>query len=282
MNQKIVVCGAGTMGRSIAQVSAQNHYSVVLYDVNLPNVNQAKALIEDDLNRLVAKNKISAEEKNLVQERIHFTNQIEDCKGDLIIEAVVEILEVKVELFKSLQEINGASTIYTSNTSSIPIETIAAELKYPEHIAGLHFFNPATIMKLVEVVKIAETKNEVMEELVAFAKSLNKTPVVCKDAPGFIVNHVARPYYLESLYLHEKGVPIESIDALMERVGFKMGPFRLLDLIGNDINFAVSDIVYHQMNQPKRLQPSLIQKNLVDQGHLGRKTGKGFYEYQSF
>ncbi|WP_126972476.1 3-hydroxyacyl-CoA dehydrogenase family protein [Gynurincola endophyticus] len=280
MNQKIVVCGAGTMGRSIAQLAAQNGYSVVLYDLQANAVQTAQLMIGEDLERLVAKGKLNGQEKDQITSRITYTTNTADCTGDLIIEAVVEILEVKVELFQCLQKHNPPSTILASNTSSISIASIANELEHPERVAGLHFFNPATIMKLVEVVKTEHTSPQVTDYLMNFARSLQKTPVLCRDAPGFIVNHAARPYYLESLYLHKKGVPLEMIDELLEQSGFKMGPFRLLDLIGNDINYAVSDIVYQQLGKPNRLQPSLIQKAMVEKGHLGRKTGKGFYDYK--
>ena len=280
MIKTIVVCGAGTMGRSIAQLAAQNQYSVILFDVQSNTIQQANGHIENDLQRLVDKSKLSVEEKQKVLENIHFTTDIKDCIGDLVIEAVVEILDIKVDLLKTLQIQNSAETIFTSNTSSIPISSIAENLERVDRVAGLHFFNPATIMKLVEVVQTANTSEAVINELMEFSKSLQKTPVLCKDAPGFIVNHVARPYYLESLYIHEKGASLEQIDALLENVGFKMGPFRLLDLIGNDINYAVSDIVYHQLDKPARLKPSIIQKSLVENGNLGRKTGKGFYEYK--
>src|SRR5690606_27415839 len=178
MKQKIVVCGAGTMGRSITQVSAQHQYEVVLYDVNVSTIQQAQAYIESDLSKLVSKGKLAAGENDIILSRIHFTNVIEECIGDIIIEAVVEIVDVKVELFKTLQSINASSTILASNTSSISIASIANELDHPQQVAGLHFFNPATIMKLVEVVQTDTTDPLVIQQLIDFTHSLKKTPVL--------------------------------------------------------------------------------------------------------
>ncbi len=175
--------------------------------------------------------------------------------------------------------INTVETIFASNTSSLSITALANTIKNPTRVAGIHFFNPAPLMKLVEIVRGEKTSDAVMTKLDAFIKSLGKTPVACKDAPGFIVNRVARPFYIESLRLAEEGIPLDAIDGLLESKGFKMGPFKLMDLIGNDINYAVSCSVYEQLNKPERLKPSPIQEEKVKTGELGKKTSKGYYAY---
>lgn len=189
-------------------------------------------------------------------------------------------LSPKIELFNQLAAQNNEDCILASNTSSLSITELAKSIKNPERVAGLHFFNPAKLMKLVEVVKGEKTGDEVTKTLVDFIRKAGKTPVTCIDAPGFIVNRVARPYYIEALRLVEEGIAsIEQVDAVMEQVGFKLGPFKLMDLIGNDVNYAVSESVYEQMNKPERLKPSYIQKEKVERKEFGRKTGKGYYDY---
>lgn len=277
----ICVCGAGTMGTGIAQVAAQYHFKTILFDKDIKALAKARHTIENDLNNLEAKEKITATEKNQIQERISYTAEITSCKADLVIEAVVEQLSVKVSLFNQLSEINNQQTIFASNTSSLSISEIASSLTHPERVAGMHFFNPPAMMKLVEVVKGKETAEHVTEKLMQLAKSLEKTPVLCKDLPGFIVNRVARPYYLESLKLAELGIAdFETIDEVMEATGFKMGPFRLMDLIGNDINLSVTVSLYEAYNRPPRFLPSDIQLQKVKEGNLGRKSGKGYYDYE--
>ncbi len=280
MIQSIVVCGSGTMGSGIAQAAAQHGFTTILYDVNESMIDKARSAIEKNLSSLLEKQKISEEEKHQAMMRLQFVTDINACIADLVIEAIVEKPEVKIALFNQLAEINHAETIFASNTSSLSITGIAKEVLHPERVCGMHFFNPATIMKLVEVVSTAYSKPEVTKAVYEVARKMGKVPVMCKDAPGFIVNHVARPYYLEALRLVEKGMAdIETIDAVMESSGFKMGPFRLMDLIGNDINYTVSCSVYEAMNKPERLTPSPVQKEKVEKGELGRKTGKGYYKY---
>jgi 3-hydroxybutyryl-CoA dehydrogenase len=202
--------------------------------------------------------------------------------GDVIIEAIIEKPEAKIALFNQLAEINHSETVFASNTSSLSITQIAQGVKNPERVIGMHFFNPATIMKLVEVVKTDLTNEHTTNIIVELAKQMNKTSVLCKDSPGFIVNRVARPFYIESLRLAEEElIDLAKIDSLMESTGFKMGPFKLMDLIGNDINYAVSCSVYEQMKKPDRLKPSEIQKQKVETGQLGKKTGKGYYDYNA-
>lgn len=276
----IVVCGAGTMGNGIAQVCATKKYQVVLFDMNAEVLEKAKNTIQKNLDFLISKGKISIEEAAAIQQRIEYTGLIEACVGDIIIEAIIEKLEVKRTLFSQLMEQNKATTLYCSNTSSLSIKEIAQGLRYEKQVAGLHFFNPAPLMPLVEIVVAEKTDASIATILDAFTKSLGKTPVQCIDAPGFIVNHVARPYYIESLYLAEKtAAGFELLDEILESTGFKMGPFKLMDLIGNDINYAVSCSVYEQLGKPARLMPSDIQKEKVANGELGKKTGKGYYQY---
>ena len=278
--QTICVCGAGTMGSSIAQAAAQSGIYTILFDLNETVIQKAQTAIEKNLASLVEKQKITAEQKQQVLGNLLFTTDLHQCLADVIIEAIIEKPEAKIALFNQLAEINHSEVIFASNTSSLSVSQLQQQIMQPQRVAGLHFFNPATIMKLVEVVKGSQTHESVIQQLVSLVQQMNKVPVVCKDAPGFIVNRVARPYYIEALRLAEEGVAdYATIDALMEASGFKMGPFKLMDLIGNDINYAVSCSVYDQLGQPERLKPSIIQKEKVESGKLGRKTGEGYYKY---
>lgn len=278
--QSICVCGAGTMGSGIAQAAAQAGLSALLYDLNPAIIEKARQAIEKNLNQLVDKGKLGAAEKEEVLGRLRFTTQVTDCVADICIEAIVEKMEAKVILFTQLAAINPPAVILASNTSSLSITTLAEALPHPERVAGLHFFNPATIMKLVEVVTTPLTSHTVTQALVQLAGRLGRVPVVCKDSPGFIVNRVARPFYIESLRIAEEGViDFAQCDRLLESVGFRMGPFRLMDLIGNDVNYAVSCSVYDQLGQPERLRPSPVQQQLVEKQKFGRKSGEGYYSY---
>ena len=280
MVQSICVCGAGTMGSGIAQAAAQSGIPTLLFDLNKEVLQKAETNINSSLDSLVQKQKITAEHRRNVSGNLQYINDISGCIADVIIEAIIEKPEAKISLFNQLAEINNSNTIFASNTSSLSISQLQQHIQQPQRVAGMHFFNPATIMKLVEVVKGDQTNEEVIEQLVALTTQLNKTPVICKDSPGFIVNRVARPYYIESLKLVGDGVAdFATVDALMEASGFKMGPFKLMDLIGNDINYAVSCSVYEQLGKPERLQPSPIQKEKVESNKLGRKTGEGYYKY---
>lgn len=280
MFQKIVICGAGTMGSGIAQVSAQSGFYTVLYDIQDAVLEKAKESIRQNLEKLLSKGRISLEENEQTLSRLIFTSNIHDCIGDIVIEAIAEKTAYKIGLFNQLAEINHADTIFASNTSSLSVSSIAAGIMHPGRVCGMHFFNPAPLMKLVEVVKAKETRNEIIERVSDLAKQMGKTPVLCEDAPGFIVNRVARHYYLEPLRLVEKNIcTMEAADALLESCGFKMGPFKLMDLIGNDINYAVSESLYNAFGKPSRFRPSALQKEKVEKGALGRKAGRGFYEY---
>ncbi len=276
----ICVCGAGTMGSGIAQAAAQAGFYTLLYELNADVLEKAKSGIEKNLQSLVEKGKMTAGEKEKVLQRIQFTDDLQTCLADVFIEAIIEKPAIKIALFNQLAELNHSECIFASNTSSLSISAIAEKVQHPERVIGMHFFNPATIMKLVEVVNTPFTAKEVTATIIELARQMGKTPVVCKDSPGFIVNRVARPYYIESLRLAEEGqTDFAQIDTVLEASGFKMGPFKLMDLIGNDINYAVSCSVYEQMNKPERLKPSPIQEEKVKKGELGKKTGKGYYQY---
>jgi 3-hydroxybutyryl-CoA dehydrogenase len=276
------IAGAGAMGLGIAQVFAQSGLPVLLYDVNEVQLQKAKTEIEKNVAAAVAKGKLSEAQKASTLASITYTTYVHDLKADLVVEAIVEKLELKRDLFQTLANINTAETILASNTSSIPVTRIAQGISNPARVAGLHFFNPAPIMKLVEVIAAADTSTEVIETLKNLVLQIGKVPVVCKDSPGFIVNRVARHYYVESLKaLEERIASQEAIDALMESAGFKLGPFKLMDLVGNDINFAVTSSLHESFHGEAKFRPSRIQQQKVDAGHLGKKTGKGFYNYKS-
>ena len=278
----ICICGAGTMGSGIAQAAASSGFYAILYDLNNAVLEKAKASIEKNLQSLVEKRKITGNAKEETLNNLRFTNNLHDCLGDVIIEAIIEKPEPKIALFNQLAEINHSETIFASNTSSLSITQIAKGVKNPERVIGMHFFNPATIMKLVEVVKTDLTNDQTTNTIIELVRQMNKTPVICKDSPGFVVNRVARPFYIESLRMvEEELIDLSKIDSLMESTGFKMGPFILMDLIGNDINYAVSCSVYEQLGNPERLKPSFFQKEKVETGQLGKKTGKGYYDYNA-
>lgn len=275
------VVGAGVMGLGIAQVCAMAGYKTLLFDVNADAVAEAFQQITHNLDKGIEKGKLTTEDKAKTLEKLHAVDNIRDLQADLIIEAVLEKLEVKHQIFQTLEKTNSPDTILATNTSSIPITRIGAKLRHPERLVGLHFFNPAHIMKLVEVIAGAATDDKVVKTAKAFAEKLGKKAIVAKDAPGFIVNRVARHFYVESLLLAEEGIAdFESIDKLMEASGFKMGPFRLMDLIGIDTNFSVTTSMYDAFWQAPKFRPSRIQQQKVDAGQWGRKKGKGFYNYE--
>ncbi len=274
------VVGSGTMGLGIVQVFAQSGLPCVLFDVNSEALAKAKTSIDKNLQFLVDKGKMTAEEKQVVLGRLSFSTDFTDVKADLILEAIVEKLEAKRDLFQKLAAQNAETTVFATNTSTIPVTQIAATIPHPERIVGIHFFNPAHIMKLVEIISGRATDKTVAESCYELVKQLGKTPIHAADAPGFIVNRVARHYYVESLKIAEEQVcSIEDLDALMEASGFKMGPFKLMDLIGVDVNFSVTQSIYNLFHQDAKFRPSRMQQQLVDAGLHGRKTGRGFYEY---
>lgn len=276
----IIVCGAGTMGSGIAQVAATAGFKVIQFDLNESMLVKAGQSIKKSLQKFVEKGKISNEAFETALSNIHYTADITECKGELVIEAIIENKDAKVGLFNQLFTVNGPQLIVASNTSSISINLIAESITYPSQLVGMHFFNPAPIMKLVEVIKGEYTNPSIVQQIADLALLMQKAPVICKDAPGFIVNRVARPYYLEAMHLVQNGkATIEQVDAVLTSAGFKMGPFKLMDLIGLDINYSVSTIVWEDLGKPLRLKPAVIQKDKIDQGLLGVKTKKGFYNY---
>lgn len=280
MTTTICVCGAGTMGSGIAQMAAQSGFHTILFDINEKVLQQAVKHIQKNLQYLVDKKKILPEQKNIIFSNIQFTNEIINCKAPVIIEAIVEKEEAKVALFKELEKYNDEKVIFASNTSSLSVSSIQEKINFPHRVVGMHFFNPAYIMKLVEVVKGKRTNDTVAKSIFEICKQMGKVPVMCKDAPGFIVNRVARHYYLESLKIVEDQIAsFENVDEILEASGFKMGPFRLMDLIGLDINLTVTESLYQSFNRAERFAPSSLQVNKVNNKELGKKTGKGFYNY---
>ncbi|MBK8611306.1 MAG: 3-hydroxybutyryl-CoA dehydrogenase [Chitinophagaceae bacterium] len=280
MIHTICVIGAGTMGSGIAQTAAQTGFYTLLFDINTEVLEKAKTSIQKSLQYMLDKGKISAEEKDSIFQRIKFVTDTNDCIADVIIEAIVEKVDAKVAIFNQLAELNHSEVIFASNTSSLSISEIQAKVVQPQRVVGMHFFNPAQVMKLVEVVKGSQTSDAAAQTIYDLCLQMKKMPVMCKDAPGFIVNRVARHYYLEAMKLLEAGVAgVEDIDELLEASGFKMGPFKLMDLIGNDVNLAVSQSLYDACSRAERFKPSPVQMDKVAKGELGKKTKKGFYDY---
>jgi len=280
METEVCICGAGTMGRGIALAVAGHGMRTILYDLSADMIARSATHIHKELDESIKKKRISTAEKDEMLGRIQFTTSMQDCRAALVIEAIVEKTDVKSSLFSQLAVINNEKTIFATNTSSLSVTAIADQTSFPERIIGLHFFNPANRMKLLEIVRTKYVSDDLVTRMVTFAGQLEKTAVICHDSPGFIVNHVARPFYLEALRLAEKQIAEpETIDRLMESAGFKMGPFHLMDLIGNDINYIVSSTLYESMGKPARLKPSRLQEEKMKQGLLGRKTGHGFFQY---
>lgn len=274
------IAGAGTMGQGIAISCAMAGYQTLLFDIQTEYCLKGLDSARKSIDTLVEKGKASKQDGEDAKARLNAIDKISDLKADLIIEAIVEKLEVKQNLFLQLELNNSTDSILASNTSSLSVNKIAEVLNDKSRVAGLHFFNPAHLMKLVEIVAGTETKNEHLETLKSFVASLKKVAVVTKDSPGFIVNRVARPYYVEALkLLEEQATDVSSIDKLLRSSGFKMGPFELMDLIGIDVNYAVTTSVYEGLNKAPKFKPSEIQRKKIEEGKLGRKTGSGFYEY---
>ena len=275
------VVGSGTMGQGIAQVIASKGIPILLYD-NRPDAPETAIInIKAGLSKLVENGKMNNDQMQSILANIKPVSNLIDVNADIIIEAIVELLEPKQILFKELAATNSQSCIFATNTSSIPVTRIAAGVPNPERVVGMHFFNPAAIMKLVEVISGAATSKEIATTVFQFAEFLGKTPVYANDSPGFIVNRVARHYYVEALKILEDNVTdLQTIDRQMESLGFKMGPFKLMDLIGVDTNFSVTSAMFQSFHFDPKFRPSRIQQQKVDAGHFGRKTGKGFYTYE--
>lgn len=281
-SSKIGVVGSGAMGSGIAQVAATAGHPVLVYDTNTQALEKAKHQLEQTLNKLVEKQKLTTEKANSILINIHYCSQLQDLKDcALIIEAIVERLDVKQSVFSELEKICGQDTVLASNTSSLSITSIASACVHPEKVIGIHFFNPAPLMPLVEIIGgIASDPAHVSacKELIA---TWGKLPVIAKDTPGFIVNRVARPFYSEALRLLEEGIAdMATIDWAMKEIGgFKMGPFELMDLIGHDVNYVVTETVWKEFYYDPKFKPALTQKRLLEAKFLGRKSGRGFYNY---
>ncbi|WP_375252248.1 3-hydroxyacyl-CoA dehydrogenase NAD-binding domain-containing protein [Dokdonia donghaensis] len=284
MIKNIGIIGAGTMGSGIAQVAATAGCAVKLFDVNQEALDKAKAALEKVLKRLIEKGRIDASEKDRIQANIRYVTALKElAKADLTIEAIVENLEVKKKVFQELETYVSDTAIIASNTSSLSIASIAASLQNPERCIGIHFFNPAPLMKLVEVIPAVQTSQNVLDTCVAEITRWKKVVAIAKDTPGFIVNRVARPFYGEALRMYEEGVAnFATIDAAMKSVGgFRMGPFELMDFIGNDVNYTVTETVFNAFYQDPRYKPSFTQQRYSQAGYLGRKSGRGYYDYKN-
>ncbi|MFP3594547.1 3-hydroxyacyl-CoA dehydrogenase NAD-binding domain-containing protein [Chryseobacterium sp. SIMBA_038] len=280
--KNIGIIGAGTMGVGIAQVAATAGCKVVLFDANTPQIDKALSGLEKTLNKLVEKAKISQEKATEIRNNIVKGETLQDLKdSDLVIEAIIENKEIKTKVFTELETYVSENCIIGSNTSSISITSLGAELQKPERFIGIHFFNPAPLMPLVEVIPSLLTEKTLAEKIYNLMKDWGKTPVIAKDIPGFIVNRIARPYYGEGLRIVEENIAtIEQVDDAMKTIGnFKMGPFELMDLIGVDVNFSVTTTVYKEYFYDPKYKPSLLQQRMSEAKLHGRKTGKGFYDY---
>ncbi len=280
--EKVGIIGAGTMGSGIAQVAATAGCQVKLFDLNEDQLKSAEKSLDKILGRLIQKSRIDEAEKKRIQDNISYVNKLEDLSdSNLTIEAIVENLEVKKKVFAQLESIVSEDCIIASNTSSLSITSIAASLEKPERCIGIHFFNPAPLMKLVEVIPAVQTSDEITDLCVATIQKWGKTTAVAKDTPGFIVNRVARPFYSEALRMYEEGMAdIPTLDKTVRQMGFKMGPFELMDFIGHDVNYVVTESVFAAFYFDPRYKPSLTQKRLVEAGWLGRKSGRGFYKFE--
>ncbi len=280
--KNVGIIGAGTMGIGIAQVAATNGCKVWVYDANAKQVETATVGLEKTLTRLVDKQKISAEKMTEILSNISIATELKDFKDcELIIEAIIENKEIKTKVFIELEKHVSESCVIGSNTSSISITSLGAELQKPERFIGIHFFNPAPLMPLVEVIPSLLTEKSLAEKIYSLMKDWGKTPVIAKDIPGFIVNRIARPFYGEGLRIVEENIAtVEQVDDAMKILGhFKMGPFELMDLIGVDVNFSVTKTVYKEYFYDPKYKPSLLQQRMSEAKLHGRKTGKGFYDY---
>jgi len=279
---KVGIIGSGTMGSGIAQVDATSGCQVNLFDANRAVLEKSKISLEKILIRLIEKGRIDTSEKNRIQSNINYVDSLEKLSdSDLIIEAIIENLEIKKKVFSELETMVSDDCIIASNTSSLSIASIDASLKNPKRCVGIHFFNPAPLMKLVEVIPAIQTSYETLEKSIDTISSWGKTVAIAKDTPGFIVNRVARPFYSEALRIYEEGVAsFQAIDNSLKNLGgFRMGPFELMDFIGNDVNFTVTETVFKSFFFVPRYKPSFTQKRFAEAGYLGRKSGIGFYEY---
>ena len=275
------IIGAGAMGSGIAQVAATSGHEVLVFELNEKVVDKSKQNLEKVLSRLIEKRKIDEAEKNRIQGNIKFVSGISDMKScNLVIEAIVENLDIKQKVFKELEANVSEDCILASNTSSLSIASIGSACEKDGRVIGIHFFNPAPLMPLVEIIPSVATSQETLQKSKNLIDSWKKKTVIVKDTPGFIVNRVARPFYGEAIRIYEEGIAdIPTIDQAMKEKGFRMGPFELMDYIGNDVNYTVTESVFKEFFYDPRYKPSFTQKRMMESGRLGRKTGKGYYDY---
>ncbi len=280
---KVAVLGAGVMGTGIGQIAAQNSCQVVYYDSFLDAIEQSKSSIESIFARFVEKGRMSESDKKSTLAKMTWSKNIHAIKeADIVIEAVIENVEVKKALYAKVEPLIAKDAWLCTNTSSLSIAALSSDLKHPNRFGGLHFFNPAPLMPLVEIVPGIQSSRDFTDTMEPLMNSWGKVPVIAKDTPGFIVNKVARPFYSEAIKLYEEGVAsVAEIDAAVKSVGFRMGPFELTDLIGHDVNYTVTETVWRQFYYDPRFRPSITQKRLKESGLLGRKSGRGFYNYAS-
>ncbi|MFA6151491.1 MAG: 3-hydroxyacyl-CoA dehydrogenase NAD-binding domain-containing protein [Chitinophagaceae bacterium] len=279
---KTGIIGSGAMGSGIAQVLAVAGHKVVIFDSNPAALSKSETSLKNSFDKLAEKGKLTSQQALQYFFNINYADNIEGLKeAELVIEAIVEDLCVKQQVFKNIEAVVSADCIIATNTSSLSIASIAAACTKPERVIGIHFFNPAPLMALVEIIPAVQTRKGLAEEVKAWVSSWGKLPVITKDTPGFIVNRVARPFYSEAIRLYEEDVAdCVTIDAAMTNIGgFKMGPFTLMDFIGHDVNYRVTESVFNSFFYDPRFKPSLSQKRLFEAGYLGKKTGRGFYNY---
>ncbi len=279
---EVGILGGGTMGSGIVQVAAQNGHQVVLVDLNEAVLIKSKSKLAKIMARLVEKGRITQEQSDTTQSNISYSTDVHDFKEcGIVIEAIVENLEIKKKVFAQLEEITPEGCILASNTSSLSIASIGAALKDASRIIGVHFFNPAPLMPLVEIIPAVQTSEATLNETKSLIDSWKKITVICKDTPGFIVNRVARPFYGEALRIYEEGIAdFATIDWAMTSIGgFRMGPFTLMDYIGNDVNYTVTETVFKSFYYDPRYKPSFTQMRFSEAGYLGRKSGKGYFDY---
>ncbi len=279
---KIGIVGSGAMGSGIAQVLATAGNQVLLYDSNPIAVEKAGQNLEAQFQKLAEKGKLTYEEAETYFDNIRLSDQLSELKdSELIIEAIIEDLEIKKELFQKLENLVSENCILTTNTSSLSVASIASACQKPERVIGIHFFNPAPLMALVEIIPAVQTDKGLVSKTKTLVESWKKLPVIAKDTPGFIVNRVARPFYGEAIRILEEGIAdCATIDFAMTSLGgFKMGPFQLMDFIGHDVNYRVTESVFKEFFYDPKFKPSFTQKRLFEAGYFGRKSGKGFYDY---
>ena len=281
---KVAIIGSGTMGSGIAQVAATAGCEVKIFDTNQDALSKSKSSLENTLSKLVEKGKIQEIEINRIQSNISFANSLSELShSDLVIEAIIENLEIKKKLFSDLENYVAPDTILASNTSSLSIASIASACKNASRVIGIHFFNPAPLMQLVEVIPAVQTSEEVLQKSVQIISDWKKVVAVAKDTPGFIVNRVARPFYSESLRIYDEGVAdFATIDWALKTIGgFKMGPFELMDMIGHDVNYIVTETVFTAFYFDPKFKPSFTQKRLLEAGFFLIYSGRGFYDYSN-